>query len=56
CVRQITRRRGVGRRLLDEAKRLAAEAGTPLYLAAPPDHLESQALAARAQLPLEPLS
>jgi len=55
CVRQLTRRRGVARRLLDEAKRLAAEAGTPLHLAAPPDHLEGQALAARAQLPLEPL-
>jgi GNAT superfamily N-acetyltransferase len=55
CVRSITRGRGVGRRLLDEAKRLAAEAGRPLYLAAPADHLESQALAARTQLPLEPL-
>jgi len=56
CVRAITRRRGVGRRLLDEAKRLADEAGKPLYLAAPKDHLESQALAARTQLPLESLS
>lgn len=55
CVRNITRRRGVARRLLDEARRRAAEANMPLYLAAPKDHLESQALAARSQLPLEVL-
>lgn len=55
CVRRITRGRGVGRRLLDEARRLAGAAGKPLYLAAPADQLESQALAARTQLPLEPL-
>lgn len=55
CVRKVTRGRGVARRLLDEARRLAAEAGLPLHLAAPLDHLESQALAARCQLPLEPV-
>lgn len=53
CVRKVTRGRGVARRLLDEARRLAAEAGQPLHLAAPLDHLESQAMAARCQLPLE---
>lgn len=53
CVRKVTRERGVARRLLDEARRQAAEAGQPLHLAAPLDHLESQALAARCQLPLE---
>lgn len=53
CVRQITRQRGVGRRLLDESQRLAQEAGQPLYLAAPAGHLESQALAARTGLPLQ---
>jgi GNAT superfamily N-acetyltransferase len=37
CVRKITRNRGVGRRLLDEAQRLATEAGKPLHLA---DHVE----------------
>ncbi|MDP3845804.1 MAG: acetyl-CoA sensor PanZ family protein [Pseudomonas sp.] len=37
CVRQITRQRGVGRRLLDEAQRLANETGQPLQLA---EHLE----------------
>src|SRR5690606_5465013 len=46
CVRALTRRRGVGQRLLDEARRLAAADGKPLHLAAPVDHLESQALAA----------
>ncbi|WP_028238308.1 acetyl-CoA sensor PanZ family protein [Stutzerimonas azotifigens] len=55
CVRRITRHRGVGRRLLDEARRLANEGGSTLALAAPPDHLEARALAARTGLPLEPL-
>ncbi|EPG5861136.1 TPA: aspartate 1-decarboxylase autocleavage activator PanM, partial [Pseudomonas aeruginosa] len=47
--------RGVGRRLLDEARRLAAEAGKPLRLVAPDGHLESRALAARHGLPLDSL-
>ena len=55
CVRQVTRHRGVGRRLVEEVARLAREAGKPLHLAAPGDHLESQALAARLHLPLESL-
>lgn len=55
CVRKTARKRGVGRRLLDEARRLAREAGLPLHLAAPKDHLESQALAARSGLPLDSL-
>ncbi|MBU3059223.1 acetyl-CoA sensor PanZ family protein [Pseudomonas indica] len=55
CVRRVTRGRGVGRRLLDEARRMAFEAGKPLHLAAPDGHLESQALAARLQLPMESL-
>ncbi|MBD9413890.1 acetyl-CoA sensor PanZ family protein [Pseudomonas sp. PDM16] len=55
CVRKVTRKRGVARRILDEAKRLASEAGKPLRLAAPKDHLESQALAARTGLPLDSL-
>ncbi|MBT8765751.1 acetyl-CoA sensor PanZ family protein [Metapseudomonas boanensis] len=55
CVRKVTRQRGVGRRLVDEATRLAREAGKPLRLAAPRDHLETQALAARLHLPLDPL-
>lgn len=52
CVRKLTRRRGVGRRLLEEAQRLATEAATTLTLVAPPDQLEAQALAARTHLPL----
>ncbi|MBC9252550.1 acetyltransferase [Pseudomonas alcaligenes] len=55
CVRKVTRKRGVARRILDEAKHLAAAAGKPLHLAAPKDHLESQALAARTGLPLDSL-
>lgn len=53
CVRKITRRRGVGKRILEESLRLAAEAGMALHLAAPRDHLEAQALAARTHLPLD---
>ncbi|MHB0765720.1 aspartate 1-decarboxylase autocleavage activator PanM [Stutzerimonas sp. NM35] len=55
CVRKITRRRGVGKRIIDEARRLAAEAGGELHLAAPPEQLETQALAARMHLTLVPL-
>jgi GNAT superfamily N-acetyltransferase len=55
CVRKITRRRGVGKRLLEESQRMAGEADKMLHLAAPPEQLEAQALAARAHLPLEPL-
>jgi GNAT superfamily N-acetyltransferase len=55
CVRAVTRKRGVARRLLAEAQRLANAAGKPLHLAAPAAHLESQALAARSGLPLETL-
>ncbi|MBB1518951.1 acetyl-CoA sensor PanZ family protein [Aquipseudomonas guryensis] len=55
CVRKVTRKRGVARRILDEAQRMAREAGKPLRLAAPKDHLESQALAARTSLPLDSL-
>ncbi|MCO7553342.1 acetyl-CoA sensor PanZ family protein [Metapseudomonas otitidis] len=54
CVRSVTRRRGVARRLLDEATRLAREAGCELRLQGPQDHLEAQALAARLHLPLDP--
>ncbi|EQM81290.1 acetyltransferase [Stutzerimonas stutzeri MF28] len=55
CVRQVTRRRGVGRRILEESQRLAGEAGTNLHLAAPLEQLEAQALAARTHLPLDPI-
>ncbi|WP_068827451.1 acetyl-CoA sensor PanZ family protein [Pseudomonas sp. BMS12] len=55
CVRKLSRKRGVARRILDEARRLATQAGKPLHLAAPRDHLESQALAARSGLPLDNL-
>jgi len=55
CVRTLTRKRGVGRRLLEETQRQASEAGKPLRLAAPAGHLEASALAARTHLPLDPL-
>jgi len=55
CVRKVTRKRGVGRRLLEETQRQASEAGKPLRLAAPEGHLEASALAARTHLPLDPL-
>ncbi|MGH8433550.1 MAG: acetyl-CoA sensor PanZ family protein [Pseudomonas sp.] len=40
CVRQLTRQRGVARRLLDETQRWATAAGKPLQLAAPQDRLD----------------
>jgi hypothetical protein len=40
-------------RLLDEAQRLAREAGKPLHLVSPKDQLEHQALAARLGLMLD---
>lgn len=55
CVRKVTRKRGVGRRLLEETQREASGAGKPLRLAAPEGHLEASALAARTHLPLDPL-
>ncbi|NKQ09649.1 acetyl-CoA sensor PanZ family protein [Pseudomonas sp. SST3] len=55
CVRKVTRNRGVGKRILEESQRLAGEAGQNLHLAAPAEHLETQALAARLHLPLDPI-
>jgi GNAT superfamily N-acetyltransferase len=55
CVRKITRRRGVGKRIIEESQRLAGEAEKTLHLAAPLDQLEAQALAARTHLRLDPL-
>lgn len=55
CVRKITRRRGVGKRILDESQRMASEAGKTLRLAAVSGQLDPQALAARARLPLDQL-
>lgn len=55
CVRKVTRNRGVGKRILEVSQRLAGEAGKDLHLAAPAEHLEAQALAARVHLPLDPI-
>ncbi|TWH71398.1 acetyltransferase (GNAT) family protein [Azomonas agilis] len=49
CVRALTRRRGVGSRLLDEATRLATEAGFPLQLQGVRNELGVLALIERAQ-------
>lgn len=40
CVRRVTRGRGVGSRLIDEAQRMAAEAGQALHFSAPDEHLK----------------
>ena len=55
CVRKVTRKRGVGRRLLEETQRQASDAGKPLRLAASAGHQEASALAARTHLPLDSL-
>ena len=45
CVRELTRNRGVARRIVQEATRLAAEAGTELQLVIPADQAELLQLA-----------
>ncbi|MCY1424033.1 PanD regulatory factor [compost metagenome] len=53
CVRKVTRRRGVGERLINESQKIAEQSGTQLHLLAPAGHLEAQALAAKLHLPLD---
>lgn len=53
CVRKVTRRRGVAERLVNQAQKMASQAGAQLRLLAPAGHLEMQALAAKLQVPLE---
>ena len=55
CVRKITRRRGVAERLVNEAQKMASQAGATLRLLAPAGHLEAQALAAKLKVPLDEL-
>ncbi|MFJ4197503.1 acetyl-CoA sensor PanZ family protein [Pseudomonas sp. NPDC089534] len=55
CVRKVTRRRGVAERLVNEARKMASQAGAQLRLQAPSGHLEAQALAAKLHLPLDVL-
>jgi len=53
CVRQITRRRGVARRLLEEAQRLAVLQGAGLRLSAPADQAEAARFAEHLGLTLQ---
>ncbi|MCJ1883461.1 PanM family protein [Pseudomonas sp. LA21] len=54
CVRQVTRGRGVARRLLEEAQRLAILQGAALRLSAPADQPDAAAFAERLGLTLLP--
>ncbi|WP_455806365.1 acetyl-CoA sensor PanZ family protein [Pseudomonas fluorescens] len=56
CVRKVTRRRGVAERLVNQAQKMASQAGAELRLLAPEGHFEAQALAASLQVPLEVLA
>ena len=56
CVRKVTRRRGVAERLVNQAQKMASQAGAELRLLAPLEHPEAQALAARLQIPLDVLA
>ncbi|MBC3774680.1 acetyl-CoA sensor PanZ family protein [Pseudomonas sp. SWRI99] len=56
CVRKVTRRRGVAERLVNQAQKMASQAGADLRLLAPAGHLEIEALAARLQVPLTVLA
>ncbi|MDN6856429.1 aspartate 1-decarboxylase autocleavage activator PanM [Pseudomonas sp. CAN2814] len=53
CVRQVTRNRGVARRLLEESQRLAILQGAALRLTAPGDQPEPARFAAHLGLTLE---
>lgn len=50
CVRELTRNRGVARRVLEEASRLASEAQVALYVVIPQDQTALQQLAKRKSL------
>ena len=54
CVRRITRHRGVARRLLEEAQRLAVLQGAALRLSAPDGQPEARCFAEYLGLTLEP--
>ncbi|MBA5981581.1 acetyl-CoA sensor PanZ family protein [Pseudomonas sp. MD195_PC81_125] len=56
CVRKVTRRRGVAERLVNQAQKMASQAGAQLRLRAPAGHLEIQALAIKLQVPLDVLA
>ena len=56
CVRELTRQRGVARRLVEEASRLAEEAGQMLQLAIPQDQAELLQLAEKHSLLIAPLA
>lgn len=53
CVREVTRRRGVAERIVNEASTLASRSGATLKLLAPAGHVEVQALAAKLKVTLE---
>ncbi|MCW2269249.1 PanD maturation factor [compost metagenome] len=53
CVRSLTRRRGVGLRLVNEAQRLAQEAGAGLRLFSKQESAEMNALLAPLNLKLD---
>ncbi|MFV3415647.1 aspartate 1-decarboxylase autocleavage activator PanM [Pseudomonas nitroreducens] len=53
CVRQLTRNRGVARRLLEEVQRLAILQGAALRLSAPDDQPEAMRFAEHLGLTLE---
>lgn len=54
CVRRVTRHRGVARRLLEEAQRLAVLQGAALQLIAPSDQAEAANFAGHLGLTLQP--
>ncbi|WP_166218465.1 acetyl-CoA sensor PanZ family protein [Pseudomonas atagonensis] len=56
CVRKVTRRRGVAERLVNQAQKMASQAGAELRLLAPAGYLEAQAIAAKLRVPLEVLA
>jgi ribosomal protein S18 acetylase RimI-like enzyme len=56
CVRKVTRRRGVAERLVNQAQKMASQAGAELRLLAPAGHPDVEAMSAKLQVSLAPLA
>ena len=52
CVRKVTHHRGVAERLVNQAQKMASQAGVELRLLATVGHLQAQGLAAKLKVPL----
>lgn len=56
CVRKVTRRRGVAERRVNQAQKMASQAGAERRLLAPAGYPELQVFSAKLQVPLVALA